>query len=137
MKKLCLCLLSCILVVLCGCNTNNTQQDLKFKLEMKEKCSKSDTEKLREELSENIMGINMYNVFYSEKYNSCLAYYEWQSDFDGLYEAAWVNSAPFLIITDIFSKKQLFKCWYHWVSSETFDSKHIDLDKYNKMDHQQ
>lgn len=133
MKKLWLCLFSWILVLLCGCNTNN-EQDLKFEFEMKEKCSKYDTEQLREDLSESIERISMYNIFYSKKYNSCLAYYNWYSHFDGLYEAAWVSMATFDIVTDIFSKKQLFKCWYHWASSEPYDSK-INLD--NKNDHQQ
>ena len=125
MKKLCLCLLSCVLVVLYWCNTSNTndtdnssntnnasntnnEQELRFKFEMKEKCSQYDTEKLREELSESIAWIEMYNIFYSEKYNSCLAYYNSDSHFDWMEETAWFSMAPFDIITDIFSKKQLF-----------------------------
>ena len=130
MKKLWLCLLFS-LVMLYGCTTNNTEQDLKFRFEMKEKCSQYDTEELREELSESIEWIEMYNIFYSEKYNSCLAYYNWYSHFDWMYETAWVSMAPFDIITDIFSKKQLFKCSYFYIS-KPYDHKELFLD----YDHQ-
>ena len=126
MKKVWLYLLSFMLLILCGCNINNAannanneinNQELKFDFEMKEKCSKYNTDKLREELSIPMGWLEIYNVFYSKKYNSCLAYYFWDSTFKWMtFESVWYSTASFYIITDIFSKKDLFKCWYHWTS---------------------